>query len=204
MKYQKITNHPVNERNPFVDEALANIQKQVVRKMRVVRPSEGLAKQVQQVIVNSDGEMTGYGTFMQYIEVDEEQFAKIYLSNLSAFWELPKPAVRVFSYILTVLKPGQDRVLFRMDKVLAYTKYTHRVHVATGIGALINYGFIARSTYENEYFINPMVFFNGNRVTFAKTYIKKRKEEDSENQLNIFNLPSSDFQEISGDSQDGQ
>jgi hypothetical protein len=188
MNYRKITDFPISEANPFVEEALAGIQKQTVKKTRIIRPDEGLAKQTQQIVVNSDGETTGYGAFMQYIEVDEDKFAKIYLSQFAAFWELSKPAIRVFGYILSVLNPGQDRLIFRMDKALAYTKYGHRNNIATGLSNLISCGIIARTPYDNEYFINPLIFFNGNRVTFAKTYVKKRKEHSDKSQLTLFNI----------------
>lgn len=185
MKYKKITEHPAYENNPFVEEALEGIQKQTVRKTRVIRPDDGLAKQVQQIVVNADGEATGYGAFMQYIEVDEDKFAKVYLSQFAAFWELSKPAIRVFGYILSALKQGQDRLIFKMDKALTYTNYSHRSHVLTGLSNLVECGIIARTPYDYEYFINPLVFFNGNRVTFAKTYIRKKKEVDKA-QLGLF------------------
>ena len=185
MKYKRITEHPAYENNPFVEEALEGIQKQTVRKTRVIRPDDGLAKQVQQIVVNADGEATGYGAFMQYIEVDEDKFAKVYLSQFAAFWELSKPAIRVFGYILSALKQGQDRLIFKMDKALTYTNYSHRSHVLTGLSNLVECGIIARTPYDYEYFINPLVFFNGNRVTFAKTYIRKKKEVDKA-QLGLF------------------
>jgi hypothetical protein len=185
MKYKKITEHPAYESNPFVEEALEGIQKLTVKRTRVIRPDEGLARQVQQIVVNTDGEPTGYGAFMQYIEVDEDKFAKVYLSQFAAFWELSKPAIRVFGYILSALKPSQDRLIFKMDKALAYTKYGHRSHVLTGLSNLVECGIIARTPYDYEYFINPLVFFNGNRVTFAKTYIRKKKEADKA-QLALF------------------
>jgi hypothetical protein len=199
MKYKKLTAHPAYENNPFVEEALVGIQKQTVKRTRVIRPDAGLSKQVEQIIVNADGEATGYGAFMQYIEVDEEQFAKVYLSQFAAFWDLSKPAIRVFGYILSALKPGQDRLIFRMDKALTYTNYSHRSHVLTGLANLVECGIIARTPYEYEYFINPLVFFNGNRVTFAKTYVKKRKELSDKNQLALFD----DHKEVQGNSQNG-
>ena len=46
---------------------------------------------------------------------------------------------------------------------------------------------IARGRADNLYFINPMIAFNGNRVTFAKTYIKKQKTDKyiDPNQTNL-------------------
>ncbi len=191
MKYKKITDHPSYDHNPFVEQALEGIQKQTVRRTKVIRPDASLSKQVQQIVVNTDGEPVGYGAFMQYIEVDEEQFAKIYLSQFAAFWDLSKSAIRVFGYIISTLKPGQDRIIFRMDKALLYTKYSHRSHILTGLSTLAECGIIARTSYEFEYFINPLIFFNGNRVTFAKTYIRKKKQIDK-TQLKLFDR----FEEI--------
>lgn len=166
--------------------------KQTVRKTRVIRSDDGLAKQVQQIVVNADGEATGYGASMQCIEVDENKFAKVYLSQFAAFWELSKPAIRVlFGYILSALKQGQDRLIFKMNKALTYTNYSHRSHVLTGLSNLVECGIIARTSYDYECFINPLVFFNGNRVTFAKTYI--RKKEIDKAQLGLFDP----FEELS-------
>ncbi len=192
MHYKKIGEYPAHAQNPFVDEAISNIQKQTVRKTRLIKPHGELAKQAQQIIVHSEsGEAVGYGAFMQFIEVDEEQFAKVYLNQFSIFWELSKPAIRVFGYVLSVLKPGLDSFIFQMDKALEYTKYSHNSHVFLGLSDLIRCGIIARSEYHYQYYINPLVFFNGNRVTFAKTYIRKRKQIDK-TQLGLFDR----FEEI--------
>jgi hypothetical protein len=43
---------------------------------------------------------------------------------------------------------------------------------------LIEAGIIARTRYHYQYFINPLIVFNGDRVTFAKTYIKKKKDKE--------------------------
>jgi len=109
----------------------------------------------------------------------------VYLSQFAAFWELTKPAIRVFGYILTRLKIKEDYFYFDMEDCMAYTEYTHRNNVLTGLACLVECGIIARSTKSYKYFINPLVVFNGNRVTFAKTYIKKRKEVN-EAQLDLF------------------
>lgn len=184
--YNKIGDFESFESNPFVEEAINNIEKQVVRKTKVIRPDRTLAKQAQLVVSNTDtGEQIGFGAFMQYVEVDEEKFAKVYISQFAAFWELSKPAIRVFGFILTIVKPGADSFILRMDKALSYTKYAHRKMVLSGLADLVKNGIIARSKYEDEYFINPLVFFNGDRVVFAKAYVKRKKEKN-EKQLDLF------------------
>lgn len=173
MNYKSIRKHPQYEENPFVENAIREIE--ITKRTKVQRATN---QSVIQHVVNQDGELTGHTAFLQYIEVDEEKFAKIYLSQFASFWELSKPAIRVFGYIITMIKPNQDRFIFRMDEALKHTKYTHENSILTGLSNLVECKIIARTRYDWEYFINPLVAFNGNRVTFAKTYVKKRKSPD--------------------------
>ncbi len=128
------------------------------------------------MIVNNSGEVEGHTAFMRFVEVDEEKFSKVYLSQFTSFWELSKPAIRVFGYILSVLKPNEDSFIFDLESCLKHTEYSHKNSIFSGITTLIECGIIARSNRHYKYFINPLVVFNGSRVTFAKTYVKKRKE----------------------------
>jgi hypothetical protein len=173
MKYKPVKMRPKHTSNPFLEKALEDIN--IVRKTQIMRTGN---KEEVQMIVNKEGEVEGYSAFMRFIEVDEEKFTKVYLSNFESFWELSKPAIRVFGYIMNALKPNQDTFILRMDKALEYTKYSHPNSVLNGISDLIDRGLIARGPYESEYFINPLVMFNGSRVTFAKTYVKKSKQID--------------------------
>lgn len=191
MKYKPIKGQPKYDQNPFMDKAMNEIK--TIKKTQIMRPT---GKDEIQMIVNTDGEIEGYSAFMRFIEVDEEKFAKVFLAQFESFWELSKPGIRVFGYIINSIKPNQDCFTLRMDKALEYTKYTHHNSITTGLTDLIERGIIARSKYENEYFINPLVVFNGNRATFAKTFIKKKKEAEK-NQLDLFN-----GEEIQSHSQD--
>lgn len=183
MAYKKVTTHERFKENPFVEKAIEDIR--VVKRMQIITPKD---RNEIQMIVSQSGDVEGHTAFLKYVEVDEDKFAKLYLSQLAAFWELSKPAIRVFSYMLSILKPKQDSFILRMDECLSYTGYKNRKDVNNGLGALIEAKIVARSNYEFEYFINPLVVFNGDRVTFAKAYIKKRKEqgEAPTKQLNLF------------------
>lgn len=183
MAYKKVGIYEKFKENPFVEKTIGDMI--IRKKTQVMRTGN---KDEIQMITNIDGVVEGYSAFMRYIEVDEEKFAKLYLSQLCSFWDLTKASIRVFSYMLSILKPKQDSFILRMNDCLDYTKYKNRKDVMNGIGGLIDSGIIARSEYEFEYFLNPMVVFNGDRVTFAKTYIKKKKdaENGNESQLNIF------------------
>lgn len=181
MKYKSLTKQAEFEENPFVERAIEDIK--IVQKTQLIRPQSN--KEIQLIVNSGTGEVSGHSAFMRYVEVDEAQFAKVYLSQFAAFWELTKPAIRVFGYILTRLKIKEDYFYFDMEDCMVYTQYTHRNNVLTGLTCLVECGIIARSTKSYKYFINPLVVFNGNRVTFAKTYIKKKKEVN-EAQLDLF------------------
>jgi hypothetical protein len=181
MKYKPIKALPAFEENPFVEQAIQDIK--LIKKTQVIRPKN---RDEIQMITSSDGEVTGYTAFTRFIEVDEQKFAKVYLSQFSSFWELSKPAIRVFGYILTVLKPKHDDFIFDMDDCLSYTKYSQRNHILTGLANLIECQIIAKSNKDYKYFINPLMVFNGDRVAFTKMYVKKKKEATKEAQLGLF------------------
>jgi hypothetical protein len=75
-----------------------------------------------------------------------------------------------------------------MNKCLSYTRYTHANSVLSGLAVLVECGIIARSDSHFKYFINPLVVFNGDRVTFAKTYVKRKKDKEKtdRSQLDLF------------------
>lgn len=179
MAYKQIKTKQTFEENPFVESSIEKIV--ISKKAQIIQSSN---REINMVISDGDGVVQGYSAFMKFIEVDEEKFAKVYLSQFENFWELSKSAIRVFGYIINNLKPNQDVFYMKMDKCLSYTKYSQVNSIISGLSDLIDKGIIAKSKYENEYFINPLIVFNGSRVTFAKTYIKKQKENRT--QLTMF------------------
>jgi len=55
--------------------------------------------------------------------------------------------------------------------------------------SLLNNDIIARGKTDYRYYINPMIAFNGNRITFAKTYVKKQKKAQIDpTQQNLFEI----------------
>ena len=170
-KYKKIREYENFEVNPFAEKAIEEMQ--IVKKQQVIRP---MNRNEIHMIVNSEGKVEGQTAFMRFIEVDEQRFAKVYLSQFSSFFDLSKSAIKVFGYILTVIPPKKDSFYFIMEECLKYTGYSTEKSVFEGLASLIENNIIARSNNHVRYFINPLVVFNGDRVTFAKTYIKKREE----------------------------
>lgn len=185
MAYLKVSDFDRYEENPFVEKAIQDIENHKTKKYRKINARGNLTKEAAQVVVNRDGEVTAFGVFMQYVEVDEKQFAKIYISQMAVFWELNKAGQKVLLFILSKLKPNNDTVVFNLEECVKYTGYKHKKNVIEGLANLMSKEVIAKSIYENNYFINPMITFNGDRITYAKTYIKK-KSTSAVNQLALF------------------
>lgn len=173
-----ITEYKLNTKNPFLEDAVEQINSKIVKKYKTATKTG--EKAILKAIDESTGEILGHTQFIRQIEVDEEQFAKVYLSNFSAFFDLKPQALKVFGYILTQLVPNKDEFYFFSDECKEYTKYKSKTSVRIGLTSLLENKIIARGRNDVAYFINPMVTFNGNRITFAKSYVKKKKAKNKE------------------------
>jgi hypothetical protein len=170
--YLKKGNFEAYEQNPFVEKAIEIISHNKIVKKQYMKGDRG----VEQSIVNQDGEITGKSMFVRMIEVDEDKFAKLYLNELGILWGMKKPALKLFSYIMTILVVNKDEFYLSNKKAMDYTGYVTKTALNNALSQLFELGVIAKTTEENWYFINPLFVFNGSRVTFAKTYVKKKKE----------------------------
>lgn len=179
----------LNKENPFIKQAVEQVQKNVVKKYKTA--SRTGEKAILRAI-DEKGETLGHTQFIRQIEVDEQQFAKFYLSNFSAFFDLRPQAIKVFGYVLNQLVPNKDEFMFLLDDCMEYTGYKAKSSVFQGLGQLVAKEIIARGKTDFLYYINPMVAFNGNRITFAKTYVKKQKaiKLSDPNQLNLLDAIS--------------
>lgn len=180
----KLTDFIKNDENPFMKQAVELIDRNIVKKYQSSAISDKKATLL--AIDPNTSEVLGYTRFVRQIEVDESQFAKLYLSNFAAFFDLSQAAIRVFGYILTCMKPKNDVFLFDRKKCIEYTKYSSDKPIYKGLAELITAEIIARGPNEYVWFINPMIVFNGDRVTFAKTYVKKKTKAIDDRQLSLF------------------
>jgi len=181
----KLTTFEKNKENPFLSQAVEEIKNNIVKKYKTA--SKTGEKAILKAFDENTGEIVGHTQFIRQIEVDEQQFAKFYLSNFSAFFDLKPSAIRVFGYVLSQLTPNKDYFYIDFDEMLEITKYKNKSSIYDGLASLVQNEVIARGKNEYHYFINPMVVFNGNRITFAKTYVKKKKVKKIDpNQLKLY------------------
>ncbi|KDS44087.1 MULTISPECIES: RepA protein, partial [Bacteria] len=181
-KVLKLTDFQKNEENPFMKQAIEGIENHVVKKYK---SSTGSDKKAVVAVADTDTGEVFKTSFIRQIEVDEEQFAKLYLANFAAFFNLSQSAIRVFGYILTCMKPKNDMIIFDRRKCLEYTQYKSDKAIYKGLAELVQSEIIARGPNEYNWFINPLIVFNGDRVSFTKTYVRKKtlaaqKKEEAE------------------------
>ena len=148
-----IKDYEMNKENPFIKEAIEQIQQNVVKKYKTATNTD--QKAILQAYDPNTGEVLGHTQFIRQIEVDEEQFAKIYLSNFSAFFDLKPQALKVFGYILKQLIPNRDEFMFFIDDCMEYTGYKSDTSIRIGLTNLLQNEIIARGRNESLYCRRP-------------------------------------------------
>ena len=101
-KAVKLTDFQKNEENPFMKQAIEGIENHVVKKYK---SNSGGDKRAVVALADTETGEVFKTSFIRQIEVDEEQFTKLYLSNFAAFFDLSQAAIRVFGYFMTCMKP---------------------------------------------------------------------------------------------------
>jgi len=162
MKEVGVTKFVKNKINPFIEETIQHVS---ISNKTILMGSKD-----DEFMVTAEGEFLGHSIFAHVKKVDKAQFAKIYLSNLSSLFDLSKTGIRVLSYIIKSVKPNSDWFLFEVIDCMEDTGYKSEKSVWKGMGELLQSKFIARSDRSYKYFINPTIFFNGDRISFIQSF----------------------------------
>ena len=150
----KIMDFPENRENPFIPNLI--IPK---GKKNVV-----IAKSDKMLMSRESGEVDEETLFIAAKkEVDKEQFVKIFLSNVQALFDLSKSTLKVFSYLASVAEYG-DRIIFDLERCKEYTSYNSKQTIYRAMAELLNAEVIARTSMNNIFFINPQIFYKGDRI----------------------------------------
>ena len=104
-----------HEKNPFVEKAINEVNNHIVKKYKTASKTD--QKAILQAVDPSTGEALGHTSFIRQIEVDEQQFAKLYLTQFEHFFNLKTTGVRVFGYVMTKIIPNHDMFSFFLKKI---------------------------------------------------------------------------------------
>lgn len=121
----------------------------------------------------------------QIIEKDDAEFVKVFADGVKAAFGLSRTAARVFQLVL-VKYQDEPMVGGYVDSVyLAWfdgglsgedVGMTDRTF-QTGLRELLGKNFLA-PRLPNVFWVNPSLFFKGNRVLFVKEYVRKAASSD--------------------------
>jgi hypothetical protein len=159
------------DKNPFVDTALLN---QLSGTKNVF-----YTQSTQHTLIDLEtSEITPARTqIVKTIRADKEQFVKIYTTHLKAFFELNQTAYKILQYVLYTVQNdaiNTDKVYLNLIPAQQYFSAIDQTcspaSYYRGMKDLVVKLFIAETTSQNLYYINPKLFFNGDRVQFITTF----------------------------------
>lgn len=185
-KYVKLTDFEKHEENPFMP---ALIQEMAVRNRKQYLRSDNGNKSM--VVVHDDSQTPLAQTgFFKVEEVDQSQFVKIFVNEIADYNNLTTQGRNLMFYFMTIMRPGSDTVRVRIEEALKFLDYKAKRSYFMGVANLLEHKIIARTKWDDEFYINPMVMFNGDRIVSAKVYVKKKSEAakrlGNDAQLDIF------------------
>lgn len=172
-------NLPKYTKNPFVDLELLNQlagKKNVfytqTRQTGIVDMRTGEIEEAKTLIVKT-------------IRSDKECFVKIFTTHLKAFFELNQTAYKILQYVLHTVQSdaiNTDEVYLNYERALKYfesiDQKCSRANYFKGMKDLVSRLFIAETTSTNQYYINPKIFFNGDRTQFVTNFELIEAEEN--------------------------
>ena len=127
------------------------------------------------------GEITGLAAIYTVEEKDDEEFVKVFSDGVRAAFGLSRTAARVFQIVLeryqdTPMTGGYAEAVYLAwfgdglsGQKIGMTDRTFH----TGLKELLAKGFLAPKS-PNLFWVNPSLFFKGNRVAFVKEYRRKK------------------------------
>lgn len=132
------------------------------------------------------GETTHHAGIHRVEFVDEDKFIKLFTQNLRVFFDLSPASQKVLQCVLHTLQesPNKDGIFLPWFTVEDYSKlHSMKISRATfhrALKEMLEKGFLAESEHANFYWINPHLFFNGNRMMFISEYVKLSKSESGQ------------------------
>lgn len=154
-------------------------------KRRFIRSGRG-----EELINASTGEVTHVSGVHEVIEKDDAEFVKVFAAGVAATYDLSRPGQRVFQVVIdeyqrTPMSSGfADSVeLFWFNGGLAGRDVgMSEKTFQRGLKELLTKQFLSPRS-PSSYWVNPALFFKGDRVMFIKEYRRKRRAAEDHKKL---------------------
>jgi hypothetical protein len=149
------------EKNPFMLE--------MTTKTRRIANKRG-----DMMLVSSEtGEIhSNIAGFWEAEEVDSTKFVKLFIQGVKALKELTGAGTKVFEvlYLRVQENIGKDRIFMAFATVDQILTPMSNATYDRGMRELLEKGFIAATTIQGFYWLNPSFVWNGDRLAFVKEY----------------------------------
>lgn len=115
------------------------------------------------------------GDWLPHIYAQEkDNCTKLYVSSeirkIVCF--LGESGAAVLLWVMYELKAGKDFIIINPKRFKKEHQYKTDKPLRSGLFELLRYQFIASTVFENVYYINPSVLFNGSRLKKYKQHAK--------------------------------
>lgn len=157
-----------------------------------IKKRYGKSIQSSDMVDVATGEVVGVNAIRRTEYKDDEHFVKVFASGVAASFDLNRTSQRVFQAILVeyekmpMLGGYADTVdLFWFDgglcgRDIGMSDKTFQ----RGLKDLLEKGFLS-PRMPNSFWVNPSLFFKGDRVIFMREYVRVRKSEDEKIRDNL-------------------
>jgi hypothetical protein len=165
-----IRDFPQQTQNPFLDGIFLRTRDRTI----TARTGKQLA-----LFDHDTGEELDESVFLGVRQrVDRAEFVKVFKAGLREWFNLSQKAFRVLNYLMDATKVGEHRIFFSIKEAKEFTRYSSHVTIQEALAELLEKRFIARTPESNLYYINPQMFFNGDRVVMLRDYVRKGSKTD--------------------------
>lgn len=165
------------KKNPFIDDELIT---QLGGKKKVY-----YTENTPNAIVDlQSGEISATKLqIIKTVQADKENFVKLFTTHLKVFFELSQNTFKLLHYVIYLVHKtaqDEDQIYLNYEGASEFfaehnTKFS-RTSYFTALKELCEKKFLGESTKVNLYFINPKLFFNGDRIEWI-TRIYKEEEK---------------------------
>jgi len=128
------------------------------------------------------GEVTGHSAILVTRQIDAEAFVKVFDEGIRAAFDLTGAGFKVFQLVLKIVATGkmQDDKIYLHMSYATDPKSPLKMSDKTfwrGMRELIAKQFIAASTEPFLYWINPHLFFKGDRLVIVNEYVREQTKK---------------------------
>lgn len=144
--------------NPFLDAMIVQTRD---KRLTVARGSH--------IVDLGTGEVEGVTEIAQVIQVDREQFVKLFVKDLATWFDLTKTAQKTLVIVMRAMAArsiNRDTLILDWDESFGQPKASF----FRGVHELIEQQVMARAKLPGLYYVNPALIFNGDRARFIKEY----------------------------------